>query len=87
MMLENCRERWYKLLIPAQDLEFNDFKNYSIWQEIVIAILNLNSFILSRTAYEVMQKQWGKSKIEIEARNVIFMQDEDYIAKLIRKIC
>lgn len=46
----------------------------------------LNSFILSRTAYEVMQKQWGKTKVEIEARNVIFMQDEDYIAKLIRKI-
>ena len=46
----------------------------------------LNSFILSRTAYEVMQKQWGKTKVEIEARNVIFMQDADYIARLIRKI-
>ncbi len=30
---------WYKLEIPATDLEFNDYKNVSLWQELAIALL------------------------------------------------
>lgn len=46
----------------------------------------LNSFILSRTPYEIMEQHWHKTKVEIESRNVLFMQDSDYIEKLLRKI-
>lgn len=46
----------------------------------------LNSFILSRTPYEIMEQHWHKTKAEIESRNVLFMQDSGYIEKLLRKI-
>jgi len=34
-----CDQSWYRLLIPAEDLEFDSFEKIGLWQEIALALL------------------------------------------------
>ncbi len=48
--------------------------------------IKLHSFIISTTpAYEV-QRMWGMNREDIEARGVVFLDDTDYVSRLLRKV-
>jgi hypothetical protein len=46
----------------------------------------LHSFILSRTKADTLQEIWGLTHAEIEARNVFFIDDSQYIEKILTSV-
>lgn len=45
--------------------------------------IQLHSFIVSNTPAYVVQRMWGMTREEIEARGVVFQEDEGYMRKII----
>lgn len=48
--------------------------------------VGLHSYIVSRTNSGIVMEMWGLSKEEIESRNVLFLEDPDYVQKLISAV-
>ena len=46
----------------------------------------LNSFIMSGTKYVDLKQWWSMNKLELEARNVLFLEDDNCIKIMIEKI-
>jgi len=49
-------------------------------------VVGLHSYIVSRTNSNTVVEMWGLSKAEIESRNVLFLEDSDYVQKIISAI-
>jgi hypothetical protein len=48
--------------------------------------VGLHSFILSRTKAVTLEEIWGLSRAEIEGRNVLFLDDSQYVEKMMTGI-
>jgi len=48
--------------------------------------VGLHSFILSRTKAATLEEIWGLSRAEIEGRNVLFLDDSQYVEKIMSSI-
>jgi len=49
-------------------------------------VVRLHSYIVSRTRSNTVVEMWGLSKLEIESRNVLFLEDPDYVQKIMSDI-
>lgn len=45
--------------------------------------IRLHSFIISQTAPYAVERMWGLKRDEIEARGVLFVEDQEYVRKII----
>jgi hypothetical protein len=49
-------------------------------------LIGLHSYILSRTKSKTVAEMWGLSMEEIEARNVLFLEEANYIDTMFAKV-
>jgi superfamily II DNA or RNA helicase len=49
-------------------------------------LIGLHSYILSRTKSKTVTEMWGLSKEEIEARNVLFLEDSNYVERIVQAV-
>lgn len=48
--------------------------------------IGLHSYILSRTKAKIVGDMWGLSREEIEARNVLFLEDSNYVGRIVQTV-
>jgi len=48
--------------------------------------IGLHSYILSRTKSGTLEEMWGTTKAEIEALNVLFLEDSDYVSRIVNAV-
>ena len=49
-------------------------------------LIGLHSYILSRTNSKIVTDLWGLSKREIEVRNVLFLEDSNYVSRIFQAV-
>jgi hypothetical protein len=73
--------------VPVNDPKIQFHKTIKYLEEKIAPPENekigLHSYILSRTKPTTVEGLWGKTRREIEDLNVLFLEDSDYIAKIL----
>ena len=72
---------WYKLLIPKEELELNDYHNFSRWTKIAIALLKK----YCERYYYVQKSAWEQPLLTYELvddENENFIKDDEYVVSI-----